>query len=405
MPTQFKYKALAADGSSKKGALTAENPDQVAEYLAAQDYIPVKITAVRDRHSFSLLGLTSRRDYENLIIFTNNLATMYRSGIPILRALSIIKVGPEDGRFSRAIQQIRYSIQSGKSLSEAMASYDEIFSRVYRDSIAAGEESGRLEDILEELSTMMEKEMELGRQIKSGLRYPIIVVLVIAIAFVVLMTYVIPRFVDFYGAFGAQLPLATRILIGTSNFVTSYWAIILGAIVALGFGLRKVLTNEKGKLWVDTKLLRMPILGDLVLKGNVARFAMMFGILFKAGLPIVQSLNILADSVKNSRVSCEIRRLEEMFRKGSDASLMDEKFDHFPDLAKQMIAIGLETGALERMLGEVGAHYSKEVQYTSRHLTAILEPILTFVVAIFVLIMALAIFLPMWNLIQVFKGG
>ncbi len=405
MPTQFKYKALAADGSPRKGALTAENPDQVAEYLASQDCVPIKISPARDRPSFSFLGFTNRRDYENLIIFTNNLATMFRSGIPILRALTIIKVGPEDGRFSRAIQQIRYSIQSGKSLSEAMAAYDEIFSRVYRNSIAAGEESGRLEDILDELSTMMEKEMELSRLVKSGLRYPIIVLIVITIAFVVLMTYVIPRFVDFYGAFGAQLPLATRVLIGTSNFVTSYWAILLGLAAAAGIALRKLLANEKGKLWVDTRLLKLPILGDLILKGNVARFAMMFRILFRAGLPIVQSLNILADSVKNSRVSIEVKRLEEMFRRGSDSGLMEEQFDYLPDLAKQMMAIGLETGALERMLGEVGSHYAKEVHYTSRHLTAILEPILTFVVAIFVLIMALAIFLPMWNLIQVFKGG
>lgn len=405
MPTQFKYKALAADGTAKKGSLTAENADQVAEYLAAQDCVPVNITAVKEQSSFSLLGFTSRADYENLIMFTNNLATMYRSGIPLLRALSIIKVGAENGRFNRAIQQIRYSIQSGKSLSEAMTGYSDLFSRVYCNSIAAGEESGRLEEILDELSLMMEKEMELGRQIKSGLRYPLIVIIVIAIAFVVLMTYVIPRFVDFYGAFGAELPVATKILIGTSNFITRYWAILLGSIAALGFGFKKLLSNEKGKQWVDTRLLKLPIFGELILKGNVARFSMMFRILFRSGLPIVQSLHILADSVKNTMVRLEVKRLEDMFRRGSDAGLMEEEFEFFPELARQMMSIGLETGALERMLGELANHYAKEVQYTSRHLTAILEPILTFVVAIFVLIMALAIFLPMWNLIQVFKGG
>lgn len=405
MPTQFKYKALAADGATKKGSLTAENVDQVAEYLSSQECVPVNISAVKEQSSFSFLGFTNRADYESLIMFTNNLATMYRSGIPLLRALSIIKVGQESGRFNRAIQQIRYSIQSGKSLSEAMAAHGDIFSRVYCNSIAAGEESGRLEDILEELSIMMEKEMELGRQIKSGLRYPLIVIIVIAIAFIVLMTYVIPRFVDFYGAFGAELPMATKILIGTSNFITKYWAILLGAVAVLGIGFKKLVGNEKGKQWIDTRLLKLPILGELVLKGNVARFSMMFRILFRSGLPIVQSLHILADSVKNSMVRLEVKRLEEMFRRGSDAGLMEEEFEFLPDLARQMMAIGLETGALERMLGELGNHYSKEVQYTSRHLTSILEPVLTFVVAIFVLIMALAIFLPMWNLIQVFKGG
>jgi MSHA biogenesis protein MshG len=337
-------------------------------------------------------------------MFTNNLATMYRSGIPLLRALTIIKIGPEDGHFNRALQQVKYSVQSGKSLSEAMADFDDIFFRVYRNSIAAGEESGRLEDILDELATMMEKELELSRLIKSGLRYPIIVIIVIAIAFVVLMTYVIPQFVDFYSSFDADLPLPTKIFIGTSNFFTRYWALLLGVAVAAGFGFRKVVSNEKGRLLVDRKLLKLPVFGELILKGNVARFAMMFRILFRAGLPIIQSLQILADSVKNTMVSREINKLEDMFRRGSDANLLEEEFEFLPDLAKQMISIGLETGALERMLGELGTFYGKEVQYTSRHLTAILEPILTLVVSVFVLIMALAIFLPMWNLIKVFNG-
>lgn len=404
MPTQFRYKALSADGEPHKGVITAEDTGQVEEYLASQEYVPVKIQPVGKRSSFSLLGYFGRDEYENLIMFANNLATMFRSGIPLLKALSIIKIGPVSGRFNEAIDQIRYSVQSGKSLSEAMADFDDIFSKVFRNAIIAGEESGRLEDILDELSRMMEKEMELSRLIRSGLRYPIIVVVVIAIAFVVLMTYVIPQFVDFYGSFGAELPLATKIFIATSELFTQYWAILLGVVVALGVGFKKLVSNDKGKLWVDRKFLQMPIFGSLILKGNVARFSMMFRILFRAGLPIIQILQILSDSVTNSVVSGEIKRLEDIFRRGSDADLSHEEFEYFPDMAKQMIAIGLETGALERMLNEVSIFYSKEVQYTSRHLTAILEPMLTAIVSIFVLIMALAIFLPMWNLIKVFNG-
>ncbi|UCD63333.1 MAG: type II secretion system F family protein [Candidatus Zixiibacteriota bacterium] len=405
MPTQFKYRALSADGTPRRGVITAENTEQVVEYLASQKFVPVKISPVTKKLSFSFLGFFTRADYENLIVFTNNLATMYRSGIPLLKALSIIRVGPLTGRFNHAIQQIKYSVQSGKSLSEAMAEFDDIFSRVYRNSIAAGEESGRLEDILDELSQMMEKEMELSRQVRSGLRYPVIVLIVIALAFVVLMTYVIPRFLQFYSSFGAELPLPTKIFIATSNFFTQYWALVLAVLIALAIGFKKLVSHEKGKLWVDRQLLKLPVFGSLILKSNVARFSMMFRILFRAGLPIIQSLHILADSVNNSVVSGEINKLEDAFRRGSDSDLMNESFEHFPDLAKQMMAIGLETGALERMLNEVGIFYSKEVQYTSRHLTAILEPILTMVVAVFVLIMALAIFLPMWNLIKVFNAG
>jgi len=405
MPTQYKYKALAADGHSRKGVMTAESADHVADFLASQNFVPVKISPATDKFSFSAVGFFSRAQYENLIMFTNNLATMYRSGIPLLRALAMIKIGPEAGRFNRAVQQIRYSVQSGKSLSEAMGQHDDLFSKVYRNSIAAGEESGRLEDILDELSTMMEKEMDLSRLIRSGLRYPVIVLVVIAIAFTVLMTYVIPRFVQFYGSFDTELPLATRIFINTSDFVTQYWAVVIGVVLLLVLSFKRFVADPRGRLYVDTKLLKLPVFGELILKGNVARFCMMFRILFRAGLPIIQSLRILSDSVKNSMVSLEIRQLEELFRRGSDGNLMDEHFEFFPDMAKQMISIGLETGALERMLGELGGHYSKEVQYTSRHLTAILEPVLTFVVSVFVLIMALAIFLPMWNLIKVFNPG
>ncbi len=340
MPTQFKYKALDENGAQQKGTLTADSADQVIEYLSSQNFLPVKVSAIKARASFTFFGF-SRADYENLIVFTNNLATMYKSGIPLLRALSIIKVGAEDGKFNLALKQIKYSIQSGKSLSEAMGEHDDLFSRVYRNSIAAGEESGRLEDILEELALMMEKEMELSRLIRSGLRYPAIVIIVIAIAFVVLMTYVIPQFVDFYGSFDAELPLATKIFIGTSNFFTKYWAVILGVFVASGFGFRKLVSNDKGRLWVDRRLLKLPIFGALILKGNVARFSMMFRILFRAGLPIIHSLQILSDSVKNSMVSLEIKKLEDLFRRGSDSNLMDEEFEFFPEMAKHMIAIRL----------------------------------------------------------------
>lgn len=405
MPTQYKYKAIDNNGSSIKGLMTADDSSQVAEYLSEHELIPINIQSIKERPSFSLKKLFKKNNYEDLIVFTSNLATMYRAGIPLLRALSIIKIGPDNSSFNKAIREIRLNIQEGKSLSQAMADYQDIFPRVYINSIAAGEESGKLEDILDELITMLEKEMEITRLIKSGLRYPIIVLGVIGLAVIVLMSYVIPKFIDFYASFNAQLPLPTRIIIKTSTFFTNYWWALIILVVVIGFAIKKILSTEKGKLFFDRLFLKLPIFGNLIIKGNIARFSLMFKILFKSGLPIIKSLEILRYSVKNSVISLEIEKLEELFRKGSESDITQEHFEFFPDLSRQMMSIGLESGSLEKMLQEVGNHYSKEVHYISKHLTAILEPILTIIIGVFVLILALAIFLPMWNLIKVFNAG
>ena len=209
---------------------------------------------------------------------------------------------------------------------------------------------------------------------------------------------------NFYSSFGAKLPLPTQIILQISNFITGYWFVLL-AIAAIAIAVfRKIVSNPEGKLWVDEKILNIPIMGDLIIKGNVARFCLMFRILFKAGLPIVKTLEILTDSVKNSRIAKEVNHLGAFMREGRDMGRMHKEFDYFPEISLQMIAIGMESGSLEKMLKEVGTHFTKEVQYTSRQLTSLLEPILTFVLGGFVLLMSLAILLPMWNLIKVFKG-
>lgn len=403
MPIQFRYKAVGDDGVIKSGDISAENDEQVVEFLAGRSLRPISVAPTTARQAFSLMGFFKGSDYEDLIVFTNQLATMYRAGIPILKILSMIRIGDEGSRFNHAIRQIRYNVQSGYSLSQAMREYDHIFTNVYINGVEAGEESGKLDEILSELSAMLEQELELTRQIKSGTRYPMIIISVIVLAFIVIMTFVVPKFISFFDSFGAELPLPTKMLIATSNFFTQYWAVVLGVAISVWIGFKKLVANENGKLWVDRKMLQMPVFGPLIIKGNVARFSMMFHILFISGLPITKALKVLIESVKNSAMGLEIKHLEDLFHRGSETELLTEKFDYFPDMAKQMISIGLESGSLDKMLYELGQHYTKEVQYTSRHLTAILEPLLTLVVTGFVLILALAIFLPMWNLIEVFK--
>lgn len=404
MPEHFKYRAVGADGKIEKGTMRAESSVHVLDFLSEQQLTPVKVTQLPRKKNLSFFGFFKKVDYESLILFTNSLNTMIHAGIPLLRALRLIKIGPHNGKFNKAINQIRISLQSGKSLSESMSEFEGFFGKVYISCVAAGEESGQLENILEELARMLEEEMELTRQIKAGIRYPLMVIAAIGIAFIVIMAFVIPSFMSFYSSFGAELPLPTRIMLQTSKIVTAYWYILIAIAAIVIAVFRKFVSKPEGKLWVDEKILKIPIMGDLIIKGNVARFCLMFRILFKAGLPIVKTIDILTDSVKNSQIEKEINHLGTFMKEGRDMEQIHKEFDYFPEISLQMIAIGMESGSLEKMLKEVGTHFTKEVQYTSRQLTSILEPILTFVLGGFVLLMALAILLPMWNLIKVFKG-
>jgi len=404
MPTQYKYRAVSEDGRTHEGLFTAERNQQVVDHLAEQQLLPVSIELVRPTAPFSFWGFFGGAHYEDLIMFTNNLGTLYRAGVPLLRALSIIKIGAPDSRFNYAVSQIRLSLESGVQLSNALSEFDDLFPKFYIASVAAGEESGKLDEILEQLAAMLERELELTRQIKSGVRYPIMVVIALIAAFVIMMAYVVPKFVDFFSAFNAELPIFTRMLIATSHFFAAYWPILVSLVVIGVFSFRKAARHEKSRLAIDGAMLKLPIIGRLIIKGNVARFSLMFRILIQSGLPIVKSLEILTGSVKNSVIAKEIGRLKLLFAEGKDNRLMKEEFVCFPEMALQMISIGLESGSLERMLDEVGRHYAKEVHYTSSHLTAILEPILTIFLGGFVLLLALSIFLPMWNLIKVFRG-
>jgi type II secretory pathway component PulF len=403
MPTQYKYKAISTDGQHQNGTLVASNSTSVEEYLRKQDLLPIEIVAIDKRRPNSLFGFLRGTDYENIIMFTSSLATLNRAGIPLLRALSIIRIGDKSSRFNYALSQLRIDVQSGKALSEAMSRFPEIFSTVYVNCIAAGEESGMMDSTLDQLGKVLERESELTSELKAGIRYPLMVISAIVLAFVVIMYFVVPRFMSFYETFDAELPLPTRIIIASSNFVTNYWMFVLAGLIAIGFGIKAALRRKEGRLWFDTQVLRIPILGDLIIKGNIARFSLMFQILVNSGLTIVRSVDILSATIKNSAISQEIVFLGESFRRGQEINPYAEEFKYFPEQALHMLSIGLESGNLEAMLREVGDHYTKQVIHTSKQLTALIEPILTVVMGAFVLVLALAVFLPMWNLIKVFQ--
>lgn len=401
MQTKFRFRAFNDSGAISEGILAAHSAEQAAQQLAEQRLQPIRIDEIGTAEPPALLNFRQKIPLEQLILFTRSLATMYRAGVPLLRGLAVIRIGKSGGPFNEALDSMRGSLQSGKSLSESMAEHPGIFDEVYVSTVSAGEETGKLDASLDELSVMIEEEMELNRQVKGALRYPAMVLIAIAIAGAVLLGFVVPRFVTFFSAFQADLPLPTKILMWTGQAIANYWYIFLLSAAGLFFFLRWYLGTIGGARQRDRLLLNLPVVGELVIKANIARFMLLFRILFRAGLPMVQCLDKLAGTITNRILSDEIRKIEEMVRRGREAELTTESFEYFPRQALHMMAIGLESGNLDSTVEEVGRYYSTEVRYRSRQLTAVIEPLLTLVIGAMVLTLALAIFMPMWNLIKV----
>jgi MSHA biogenesis protein MshG len=398
------YTARDDHGILHKGEVESESREQVLAALSGQGLIPINVKAALEKTSIrSILGNFGSANREKLILFTRQLRTLHRAGIPLMRALTCIARGADKIDMQAEVEGIRESLHAGLPLSRALSQYPQKFPPIYVASIAAGEASGTLDEVLSQLAMLIEKEMILARQLKSAFRYPLMVIGAIMLAIFVLMSFVIPRFAGIYGKFGADLPTPTKIVIGASHLFSSYWFVILALFILALVLLRKILSTPGGRLWWDEQMLRIPILGDLAIKANIARFSAMLSILYRAGLPMVACLNILRDTAANKVIGAEIGRLSESFEKGQEIGPDPDAYRFLPAMALEMFQIGLESGSVETIMKELAEHFESELDYKSRHLTALLEPILTVIIGGLVLLLALSVFLPMWNLIKIFR--
>jgi len=398
------YTARDSHGRRFRGEIEGESRETALEALAGRGLIPTRLNSRPEKASLAaILGNFGSANRENLILFTRQLRTLHRAGIPLLRALSSIGKSADKIGLADEIDGIVDSIGSGLPLSQAVAQYPKKFPPIYIASIAAGEASGTLDDVLDQLAIMIEKEMVLARQIKSALRYPFMVISAVAMAVFILMTFVIPRFSRVYEKFGAELPGPTKIVINVSHIFSSYWFVLLAAAVAGIIILKKILSTKSGRRKWDSMILKTPLVGDLIIKANIARFATLLKILFRSGVPMVTCLNIIRDTTGNKIISGEIDELSKSFEKGREIGPDPAKYRHFPPVALDIFQVGLESGSVETVMEELAAHFEMELEYKSRHLTALLEPVLTMVIGGMVLVLALSIFLPMWNLIKIFQ--
>ncbi len=401
----FQYKAINPNGNTVSGELEADSVDTAREILAARGYIPDRVT---EKGSGSILGdrlqgLLSPVRPLDLILFTKQLRTMIKAGVPIVHLLQVLENQTENRRLKIVIGKMAADIQAGAGLHETFGKHPGIFSTLYCSMIAAGEKSGSLVQVLERLIYIIEHENKVKTDIKAALRYPMFVVLFLGVAFVVLLTFVIPKFITIFSNAKIDLPLPTRICMMLYQFLHQYWPVIIlgaaGAIVIVSLYIK----TPTGRHLRDAMMLKLPIIGNVFLKAAMSRFGSIFSILQSSGVSILDAMNILGGTIGNAAISSQLSRIRDLMAEGQGISGPLKSSRYFSPMVIHMVAVGEETGNLDELLKEMSVHYDAEVEYAMKKLSDSIGPILTIALAAVVLFFALAIFLPMWDLTKLVK--
>lgn len=401
MPS-FAYKAVNPSGASISGVVEADSADAAADALFTKGYIPSKITpqkaAADSTWRKRLRRITSRVPKTDLILFTKQFRSMLHAGVPLMRLLQVLEAQTKNATLKLAIADMTRSIKEGSTLHAAMEKNDHIFSPLYCSLVSAGEAGGSVPEVMERLIYIIEHEEKIKSDIRSALQYPVIVTVALGIAFFVLLTFVIPKFVTMFGRAGLVLPLPTRIAMGLYQFISVYWYVGLGGLIFLIVGLRLFLRTDRGQYMKDTLLLRIPLAGPLFIKAIMSRFSSIFAILQSSGVPIMTAMKVLSGAIGNRAIAAEFDEVRERMQEGKGISGPLSQAKYFTPMVIDMIAIGEETGNIEEMLRQVSIHYDDEVSYAVKGMSDAVGPILVVGLAVVVGFFALAIFLPMWDL-------
>ncbi len=404
MPTYI-YKVRNQSGELLSGVIDAPTPEAVAEQLFSKGYTPIKIEA-GEKIKSSIYGgwqLFDRVKAEDLIVFSRQLATLVTSGISFLRSLDTLSEQTKSRRLRKIIEEVRKDIEGGSSFSAALSKFPRIFSPLYVSMIRVGEEGGVLDDILERLASLLEHEAATRARLKAATRYPTIVIVAITIAFFVLTTFVVPKFAVLYQSSKVALPLPTRVLIFINKAIRIYWPLLIAGVAGVVFAIRGYIKTPAGRWNWDKLKLRIPIIGSVVEKTVMSRFARIFSTLYRSGIPMLHTLDIVSGTLGNVIIARAVEVIKESVREGKGLAQPMASTMAFPPMVTQMVAVGEETGALDDMLTKVSDYYDLEVEYAIKNLSTTLEPILLLFLAGIILFLALGIFLPIWDMIHVMK--
>lgn len=399
----FEYKGRNQNGELVNGNVEASSSVSTASHLANIGITPLEINEVVEKQDplarfIENYAKQRKPDANDLIMFSRQMATLLKAGISILSALKGLQSHMQHKGMAEAITTMSQSLEQGRSLSGSMQQHPHIFSNLYASMINIGENTGQLDAAFQHIYQYLEIDKETSDRVKAALRYPIFVFISLFIAIAVINLFVIPSFSKVFDSFGSELPFATKILMTTSEFAIDYWPFILGIIISSMIGIKYYLKTEQGLLLWHKYKLRIPLLGTIIERATLARFSRSFAMSAKAGVPITQTLLIVSQAVDNKFMEQRILNMRSGLEHGESLTQTAHSSKLFTPLVMQMIAVGEESGAVDDMLDEVATFYEKEVDYDTKKLSSAIEPIMISVIGFIVMILALGVFLPMWDL-------
>ncbi|HET7870005.1 MAG TPA: type II secretion system F family protein [Actinomycetota bacterium] len=403
MPTTYQYKVRDRAGNLVSGELIGDSEGLVMTKLREMGMTPIEVKKAKAGLKMEINLRPGHVKLKDLAVFSRQFATMVNSGLPILRALSILSDQTANKELQKVLVQVRLDVEQGASLSGALERHPKAFSDLYVAMVKAGETGGVLDNVLLRLADNIEKEVELRRKIKSAMTYPVVVVALVMLILSAMLLFVVPQFESIYAQLGGKLPLPTRLLLSVSNALRTYWYVFLVLIVGTAFAFRRYKKTDRGRAQVDAVKLKVPVFGGLFHKTALARFSGTLGMLLRSGVPILQALDIVADTVNNKVISKAVVDVQGAVREGESMARPLSRHGVFPPMVVQMLAVGEETGAVDTMLDKVADFYNSEVSASVDALTSLIEPLMIAIIGGAVGAAVIALYMPMFNIIKLIQ--
>ena len=398
---EYSYRGVNRRGQKVDGELKGSSIAEVKALLRQQGITP---SGVKKKPK-PLFGGSKKIKPADIAIFTRQMATMLAAGVPLVQSIDLIANGAENKSLRELMQKISVKVQAGLPLSETLREHKKYFDDLYCDLIKSGEASGSLDAIFDRLATYKEKAEALKSKIKKAMFYPVAVLVVAAIVTSILLIFVVPQFAEIFAGFGAELPAFTLFVLGISNFMQKYWWLVLGLVIAAGFIIKKTYaSNLNFRTWADGRIIKLPVIGAILNKAAVARYARTLSTTFAAGVPLIEALESAAGAAGNEVYKNAILFIREEVSTGNQMYLAMKQTDQFPEMVVQMVSIGEESGALDSMLAKVANIYEQEVDDAVDGLTALLEPLIMAVLGVIIGGLIIAMYLPIFQLGNIVGG-
>jgi type IV pilus assembly protein PilC len=402
----FAYKGRTVNGQVEAGTLDVPSRDEAVRELRRRRLITTDLKEQRSAVKLRLPGFgTGRIRVRDLVIFTRQFATMVNAGLPLVQCLDILSKQSESAAFGKLVAAVMHEVESGSTLSESLAKHPRAFDTLFVNMVDAGEAGGILDDILTRLATYLEKAEGLKRKVKSAMTYPAVVLSVAGGATIFMLLVIIPTFAKVFAEFGGELPLPTRVVMGMSDFLRGYWWALAAGVIAIVTAIKRYYRTPGGNLKIDGLMLRVPVLGSILRRSAIARFTRTLGTMMTSGVPILTALDITARTAGNKVIENAILAVKESIGEGETIAAPLREAKVFPAMVVQMISVGEETGALDKMLEKIATFYDEEVDTAVDTLTSVIEPIMIVLMGGMVGGMVVAMYMPMFKLIQVVGGS